>query len=305
MVSMEQHPVPQAITSYEFRLVGEMTLKQFGKLAIGLGFAFIFYVAPLPSYVKWPLVLIFSGLGAAMAFIPIQGRPLEVWIVAFIKAIYSPTEYIYKKIPELPEFFRTSETTKISLARPALQPAPTRTKLDKYLGSLPSDKKMTAWEEGEKQFLSQVQAAFEKTVVPVNANLPKIDTKTPPTPRVAPPVIPPVPVKKPQPQPQTTVSPTMIQKAPLMLAPDQANIISGVIKNKENKLVGEALVEIKDNQNFPVRTLKSNSLGQFKITMPLENGIYHIEAEKEGLEFDTIKIKIEGKIIQPLEITAK
>jgi len=97
----------------------------------------------------------------------------------------------------------------------------------------------------------------------------------------------------------------MIQKAPLMLAPDQANIISGVIKNKENKLVGEALVEIKDNQNFPVRTLKSNSLGQFKITMPLENGVYHIEAEKEGLEFDTIKIKIEGKIIQPLEITAK
>jgi len=33
---MEQHPIPQQISSYEFKLVGEMTLKQFLKAA---GFA--------------------------------------------------------------------------------------------------------------------------------------------------------------------------------------------------------------------------------------------------------------------------
>jgi len=33
---MEQHPIPQQITSYEFKLVGEMTLKQFAKAAGGI-----------------------------------------------------------------------------------------------------------------------------------------------------------------------------------------------------------------------------------------------------------------------------
>ena len=276
---MEQHPVPQAITSYEFRLVGEMTLKQFIKLAIGLGLAFIFYVTPLPFYLKWPFILLFAGLGAAMAFLPIQGRPLEIWIIAFIKAIYSPTEYIYQKIPELPEFFE-SNTPRHYLTKPEpVQPAPTQARLEKYLGSLPADKKMTTWEQAEKQFLSQVQTAFEE--IPVPAKPKDINTD------------------------HLKVSNIKVNNPPHILAPDKANIISGIIKNKENKLVGEVLVEIKDSQNFPVRTLKSNSLGQFKITLPLEDGAYSIEAEKEGLEFDTIKIKLEGKIIQPLEITTK
>ncbi|KKR52786.1 MAG: hypothetical protein UT88_C0021G0001, partial [Candidatus Woesebacteria bacterium GW2011_GWD2_40_19] len=32
---MEQHPIPQNISSYQFRLVGDMTLKQFFQLAGG------------------------------------------------------------------------------------------------------------------------------------------------------------------------------------------------------------------------------------------------------------------------------
>ena len=33
---MEQHPIPQQISSYEFKLIGDMTLKQFLKAAIGI-----------------------------------------------------------------------------------------------------------------------------------------------------------------------------------------------------------------------------------------------------------------------------
>ena len=33
---MAQHPIPQQISSYEFKLVGEMTLKQFLKAAAGV-----------------------------------------------------------------------------------------------------------------------------------------------------------------------------------------------------------------------------------------------------------------------------
>ena len=34
-----------------------------------------------------------------ISFVPFQGRTLDVWIVAFIKSIYSPTQYIWKHGP--------------------------------------------------------------------------------------------------------------------------------------------------------------------------------------------------------------
>ena len=69
---MEQHPVPQQISSYEFRLVGDMTLKQFGQLAAGGILALFFYVSPLPGYFKWPLMIFSFFGGAAMAFLPFE-----------------------------------------------------------------------------------------------------------------------------------------------------------------------------------------------------------------------------------------
>lgn len=92
---MNQHPVPQHISSYEFKLVGDMTLKQFFQLAGGAIIALIFYATPLPGILKWPLVFIFGSLGAALAFLPVEERPLSIWIFAFLKAIYSPTRFVY------------------------------------------------------------------------------------------------------------------------------------------------------------------------------------------------------------------
>lgn len=97
---MEQHPVPQPITSYEFRLVGDMTLKQFAKLASGVILALIVYGIDPPALIKWFLIFLFAGLGAAMAFIPFEGRPIDTWIIAFIKRIYSPTQYIWRPKPQ-------------------------------------------------------------------------------------------------------------------------------------------------------------------------------------------------------------
>jgi len=93
---MQQHPVPQPITSYEFRLVGDMTLKQFGKLASGIILALIVYGINPPGFIKWPLIILFAGIGIAMAFLPFGGRPIDVWIIAFIKRIYSPTLYLWQ-----------------------------------------------------------------------------------------------------------------------------------------------------------------------------------------------------------------
>ncbi|MEK7616561.1 MAG: PrgI family protein [Patescibacteria group bacterium] len=96
---MEPHPIPQNISSFEFRLIGDMTLKQFVYLATGSTLAyiiFVFFAAPYPL-LAWPLILIFASLGAAFAFLGVGSRPLDYWLAAFLKTIYSPTKRVWRK----------------------------------------------------------------------------------------------------------------------------------------------------------------------------------------------------------------
>ena len=69
---MEQHPIPQQISSYEFKLVGEMTLKQFGKAAGGIILALIVNSSHLVFFIKWPLVFVFAAGGLAPALCHIR-----------------------------------------------------------------------------------------------------------------------------------------------------------------------------------------------------------------------------------------
>lgn len=102
---MQEHPVPQNITSYEFHLIGNMTLKQFFELGVGGVLAFMTYSTNLPDIIKWPLVILFVLLGVAFAFIPLEERPLDHWFLAFIRAIYNPTRFYWKKAIKIPELF--------------------------------------------------------------------------------------------------------------------------------------------------------------------------------------------------------
>ena len=94
---MENHPIPQNITGFEFKLIGNMTLKQFAYLASGSILAWILYILPIFALIKFPLIFVFAGLGAAFAFLPIEGRPMDLMVRNFIKAAFSPTQYVYQK----------------------------------------------------------------------------------------------------------------------------------------------------------------------------------------------------------------
>ncbi len=96
-LTMEQHPVPQNVTTFQFRLIGDMTLKQFGYLCAGAILAFIAYKLPMPFIITWPLTMIFAFLGIGFAFIPIEERPMDVWVFSFFKSIYSPTQYLWTR----------------------------------------------------------------------------------------------------------------------------------------------------------------------------------------------------------------
>ena len=96
--AFQTHPVPQNVTNFEFHLIGDMTLKQFGYLAAGLGFAYLVFVllAGTFPFIAWPVILLSSLTGIAFAFLPIQERPLDHWVAAFFSAIFKPTKMEYK-----------------------------------------------------------------------------------------------------------------------------------------------------------------------------------------------------------------
>lgn len=94
---MENHPIPQDITGFQFKLIGDMTVKQFAYVAVGVLIGWFFSITPLNDFIKIPLAVIFILLGVALAFIPIEGRPLDTMIANFFKAVFSPTQYIYQK----------------------------------------------------------------------------------------------------------------------------------------------------------------------------------------------------------------
>src|SRR3989344_3779024 len=103
---MEQPAVPQQISSYQFRLVGDMTLKQCFQVAGGALVSLLIYSSSLPAYVKWPLIIFSFLLGVALAFFPLQDRPLSIWIVSFFKSIYSPTLFYWNKVSSKKDFFQ-------------------------------------------------------------------------------------------------------------------------------------------------------------------------------------------------------
>lgn len=95
---MEQHAVPRNISGFQFHLIGDMTLRQFIYLIGGVLSAFIIYkLAPFPTFVKFAFAAALAFAGFAFAFLPIAERPLDRWLLAFIKSVFAPTQYLWQK----------------------------------------------------------------------------------------------------------------------------------------------------------------------------------------------------------------
>ena len=137
---MEQHPVPRNISGFQFKLVGDMTMRQFLYLAGGAVIAFlVFKISPFPGIIKWPIVLAAGFGGIAFAFFPVQERPLDKWLAAFIKSINSPTQYLWQKDAVLPDILLRSSNFRISNIPQNHQEAhkDAKKKVEEYLASLP------------------------------------------------------------------------------------------------------------------------------------------------------------------------
>src|SRR3989344_257882 len=97
---MQAHPVPQNITGFEFKLIGFLTIRQFGYLAAAAIFIFIIYSAKLPFFVVLLIGLPVGGFAVALAFVSLNNMPFERWIAAFFKTVYSPNVRVWHREPK-------------------------------------------------------------------------------------------------------------------------------------------------------------------------------------------------------------
>ena len=294
---IQQHPLPQDISSYKFRLIGDMTVKQFLYIAGFIILTILIHNSPIPFFFRYPLEILTFGLGIGLAFIPIQGRPLDQWIIAFIKSIYSPTQFTWQQTKR-PAADIAPASSMQKLATSTKTPLTTSTTT---LNLTPPSGHSEPAEESRSPKATASSNARSFTRVQDDKKNEKIQKSRPTTPT------PPVTPGKPSfpssgPQPKLDTAPSA--NLPIPFTPDRPNTIVGLTLNPQGLILDGVLIEI-IAKGLTIRATKSNKLGQFLFAKALENGLYQIKAEKDGFNFTTYSINLEGKIIKPLKIQAQ
>lgn len=272
---MEQHPIPRDVTGFQFKLVGSMTLKQFGYVAGGAIIGSICFKAPL-GFLRLPLTGLFWFLGFALAFIPIQERPLDRWLLAFLKSVYSPTQFVWRKIPPEIKILTHPSIPRETRAPPTSQYVESRKKLEKYLSTLPLPLEQQL-DQKENAVLSRTLSLFKM----------RVEEKKPSPP-------PPQPVKKPSP-PQKPVSLPPKRVKPIIPPPLKARKEGEEKKTPmERSFAYQKELEEKINDLKRRLELKSISRGRF---LELSEELTKALEEKRRLEKElgTLRKRVEEK----------
>lgn len=294
---MEQHPIPRQITSFEFKLIGFMTLKQFLYLVIFAPAGYIvFIIFPIPL-LNVLLGLGVGFLGIALAFMPINERPLDVWIKNIWKRLNAPTQFTYHKHNEpitlLQNLYYVADPHHVMAHIESQQ------MLAAYLAKT----NQTMQPSPQKK---QVQMSFQD----------KPAAATPAQGVVAAPVIDAtVPVQTAQQvvdaftSPVATPPPALAQPTPDPSAPPAARkpFFIGTIKNGKHIPLPGILIYVKNQANTPVRLLKTNQYGIFATfnTLPAGEYTFEIKDPKNSYLFDTMKIAIQDSNPKSIDIFSK
>ena len=186
---MENHPIPQDVTGFQFRLIGSMTVKQFGYLSAGVIAAVIVFYMPVFILLKLIFVPLFAATGFSLAFVPLEGRPLDAMLGYYLKALLSPNQFVFQKgmghfsfdtvaVPAAPLPVRLPIAVQKGPRETA--PPPNKQKqLNAYLQQLSSGSK-TPTDKKEAEFISAIlQEATPLPHAPVDMPLSVMTTPAP------------------------------------------------------------------------------------------------------------------------------
>jgi hypothetical protein len=309
---MEQHPIPQDVTGFQFKLFGPMTVKQFGYVAAGVISAVVIYYLPLnfplAFLVKFILIPLFGGTGAIIAFVPIEGRPIDVMAGNFFSALFSPNQYIYHKQGKKFSF----NTVTVTPPQPSKQAAQkTQATQKQATKTISKEQQLRALLMSESSHsrnqLDEKEMSFLKSISSLPVNQPRLAT--------APVSIPqPQPISRPQiitsqPEIKKPVLSDLVNKIPTPPPPPPApkpEPASAVPtpppsqgKEMEQK---EANLEQQLEQAKKEEAQSSPQLAQaaHQKVLELEKQMQDIHAQKERLEQEVLSLRkqLEAKTIQ-------
>lgn len=151
---MEFHRIPTQVTTYESRIIGKFTAKQFTYLAIGGILVFLVGTSPLSKSAKLPLLFVIIGTTALFALVNFEGRSTDIWLVQFLKAVLSPTQRVWLKKEEAPEYlFPTYYVPRKRIPHPKK----TREELEHFLSFWKGKKEEKFLTPHEEEFLQKIK----------------------------------------------------------------------------------------------------------------------------------------------------
>lgn len=268
---MEQHAIPRQITSFEFKLIGFLTIKQFIYLLISIPTGTLFfYIFPIPV-LNFLLGIVVIGIGVAFAFVPINDRPMEIWVKNLIKRLSSPTQYFFKK--RNPPIYFLKDLVFTNDPHRVMSHIDSQQKLSKYLGN-----KTQIDNRNRNQ---EISALFTDSFASLLGKKRKLQ---------------PAPVKEP-----SAIIPPQQSKV-------KVPFLTGLVKNyKQTALTGVLIYIKKESTADPIRILKTNSHGIFATynSLPSSDYFFEVKDPKGNFFFDTMKVKVENLNGKPIEIVSK
>ena len=216
---MEQHAVPRQITTFEFKLIGFLTIKQFGYLVFFALIAVFFYFA-MPFPLNIIIAVLAFLIGVFIVFVPINDRPVDIWIKNMFRKLFSPSQYFYHKKNAPPDFLKNV----------FIYPPP----------------QIIASHIDAQNKLASYLTATKQAEVPNNNKKQQIQNMI-----ASPPVSSPSPV-------DTVAQTTPLSEEPIKSPSPAAPALSGVIRNSKNLGLPNIMIYIKDKSGRLVRILKTN-----------------------------------------------
>ncbi len=158
-----KHPVPQNVMDVEFKVVGDLTVRQVMYLFGGGILTYVAFKSGLPAFWKWTFTIFSALLTLGVAFVPIQERGMDKWVISFVRAITAPSQRVWRKTYSPPSYFLADYASIIRNEIITLTPAKSRNKLNEFLGQIDNGK--TQYDSDEDERLKSIQYLYSTPAV--------------------------------------------------------------------------------------------------------------------------------------------
>lgn len=279
---MEPHPVPRQITTFEFKLIGFMTLKEFAYMIVFAALATATYFLIPGELFKYIGAALVFGVGIFLAFYKYNERSVDVWIRNLLLKLFSSSQYYYHKRNDPPSFLENIIYDKSI----AVLHTDAQKKLTSYLGKVgnpPVSKEEAKTNVGQTVPENAPEIPPREMSQPIHAPIEAPDSVVP--------VAPDLPTGEAG-VPQTTQ--TLEHPA-----------LSGIVKNGKDLPLPNILVYVKNKDGQIARILKTNIHGMFSTTKPLGDEPVVLEPKDSANRFFFDTLNINPSVAQPLVIRSR